>query len=121
MIIGGIGNWRGLGILEKLEKYAVALNLGMIGALLVGLAVYNVNLLIGGQWALPAVSSETNVNGIIAYASRAFAMFYMLQCVVAFLVAWQNRDLPRRPLRLAGFAIHAVICLLVFALGLPSE
>lgn len=63
----------------------------------------------------------TDVNQIIAYASRAFALFYMLQCVVAFLVAWSHRDLPRRPLRLVLFAALAVICLLVFALGLPSE
>jgi hypothetical protein len=62
----------------------------------------------------------TNVNQIIAYASRAFALFYMLQCLVALLVA---RDLPRltrRGLRVTGFALLAVICLLVFALGLPS-
>jgi hypothetical protein len=257
LVIGGIGIWRGLGMLERLEKYAVALNLGMIGALLVGLTVYNVNLLLGGNWALPAISSEinfkdirillgllivvqgfetsrylgaehpaeqrvatmrtaqllsaaiylvfiglatvlfhdglgadvtaiismtapvavvlpillsvaaigsqfsaavadnegaggliedithhklpmryayllillvtvaltweTNVNGIIAYASRAFALFYMLQCVVAFIVAWQSRDLPRRSPRLASFAFLAVMCLLVFTLGLPSE
>ncbi len=64
---------------------------------------------------------ETNVNGIIAYASRAFALFYMLQCVVAFLVAWRLHDLSRRRLRLATFAGLAVMCLLVFVLGLPSE
>ena len=257
LVIGGIGIWRGLGMLERLEKYAVALNLGMIGALLVGLAIYNMNLLFGGDWALPPISSaidfkdvrvllgllivvqgfetsrylgdqhpaeqriatmraaqllsaaiylvfiglatvlfhdklgadvtaiismtapvaivlpvllsvaaigsqfsaavadnegaggligdithhkvpmryayllillvtvaltwETDVNGIIAYASRAFALFYMLQCIVAFLVAWQLKDLPRRMPRLAGFAILALVCLLVFALGLPSE
>jgi hypothetical protein len=257
LIIGGIGIWRGLGMLENLEKYAVALNLGMIGALLVGLAIYNTDLLAGGNWALPDISSEidfkdirvllgllivvqgfetsrylgdehpaeqrvatmrtaqllsaaiylvfiglatvlfhdglgsdvtaiismtkpvaiilpvllsiaaigsqfsaavadnegaggliedithrrlpmryayllilivtvaltweTNVNGIIAYASRAFALFYMLQCVVAFLVAWQTKDIPRRPHRLASFAFLALMCLLVFALGLPSE
>ena len=257
LIIGGIGIWRGLGMLEGLEKYAVALNLGMIGALLVGLSFYNVNLLLGGSWSLPNVSSdidfhdvrvllgllivvqgfetsrylgdehpaeqrirtmraaqlisaaiylvfiglatvlfhdglgadvtaivnmtkpvaivlpfllsiaaigsqfsaavadnegaggliedithhklpmryayllillvtvaltwETDVNGIIAYASRAFALFYMLQCVVAFIVAWQAKDLPQRPVRLASFAFLAVMCLLVFALGLPSE
>jgi hypothetical protein len=68
-----------------------------------------------------ALTWETNVNGIIAYASRAFALFYMLQCVVALIVAWQTKDLPRRPLRLASFAFLAVMCLLVFALGLPSE
>ncbi len=257
LIIGGIGMWRGLRMLEGLEKYAVALNLGMVGALLLGLTIYNVELLIGGDWALPAISSaidfrdirvllgllivvqgfetsrylgdehpaeqriatmraaqllsaavylvfialatvlfhdglgtdvtaiismtapvaivlpvllsvaavgsqfsaavadnegagglledithrklpmryayllillvtvaltwETNVNGIIAYASRAFALFYMLQCVVAFLVAWRLTGLPRRSFRLATFALLAVMCLLVFALGLPSK
>jgi len=68
-----------------------------------------------------ALTWETNVNGIIAYASRAFALFYMLQCLVAFLVAWQLKDLPGRPLRLLGFALVAVVCSFVFALGLPSE
>ena len=68
-----------------------------------------------------ALTWETNVNGIITYASRAFALFYMLQCVVAFIVAWQLKDLPKRTLRLTSFAFLAVMCLLVFALGLPSE
>jgi len=256
LIIGIVGMWRGLGTLERLEKYVVALNLGMIGALLIGLAVYNVNLWIGGDWMLPAISSvidfqdirvllglmivvqgfetsrylgdehpaeqrivtmraaqllsaaiyllfislatvlfhdglgadvtaiismvapvavvlpvllsvvaigsqfsaavadsagagglleeitqrklpvryayllilfvtvvltwETNVNGIISYASRAFGLYYMLQCVVAFLVAWSSRDLPRRFRRLVAFGFLALLCLLVFTLGLPS-
>jgi len=64
---------------------------------------------------------STNVNQIIAYASRAFALFYALQGMVAFLVARQRRDLPRRGLRLMFFALIAAVCLLVFALGLPSE
>ncbi len=68
-----------------------------------------------------ALAWETDVNGIIAYASRAFALFYMLQCVVALLVAWQSRELTRRRPRLALFGILALMCLLVFALGLPSE
>lgn len=255
--IGGIGMWRGLGMLEGVEKYAVALNLGMIGALLISLSIYNVSLMVDGQWSLPAVSSEidfrdvrvllgllivvqgfetsrylgdehpadqrirtmraaqllsaviyivfiglatvlfheklgadvtaiinmtapvaavlplllsaaaigsqfsaavadnegagglieditehkvpvryayflilvitiaitweTNVNMIIAYASRAFALFYMLQCVVAAVVAWQLDQLSHRTLRLAVFGFLAVACFLVFALGLPSE
>jgi hypothetical protein len=257
MIICGIGMWRGLGMLEGVERYTVAVNLGMIAALLIGLAVYNAELLVHGTWALPAISSridfhdlrvllgllvivqgfetsrylgdehpaqeriatmqfaqilsaaiylvfiglvtalfhenmradvtaitamalpvasvlpvlisvaaigsqfsaavadsegsggliedithhrvpvayayllillvtlaltwETNVYGIIAYASRAFALFYMLQCMVAFVVAWQLKELSARPLRLAGFAMLAIACFLVFALGLPSE
>lgn len=255
--IGGVGMWRGLGMLESLEKYAVAFNLGMIAALLVGLALYNIHLALAHQWRLSSISSdinfhdiriflgllivvqgfetsrylgaehpaeqrirtmraaqiistgiyilfiglvtvlfheglsadvtaiigmtkpvaivlplllstaaiasqfsaavadnagasgliedithrklpmryayslilivtlamtwETNVNEIIAYASRAFALFYMLQCIVALIVAWKTPDLPKRRFHLARFALLAVACLLVFALGLPSE
>ena len=257
IFITGIGIWKGLGMLEGVEKYAVALNLGMIGALLIGLSIYNVNLAIAGRWQLPGISStinlhvarvllgllivvqgfetsrymgsqhsaeqriatmraaqllsaviylvfiglttvlfhdglgsdvtaiikltapvaailpillsvaaigsqfsagvadtegcgglvgdithnklpekysyvlillvtvfitwETNVNEIIAYASRAFALYYMFQCVVALIVAWQDKTIAKRQFRIASFTMLAFICLLVFALGLPSE
>jgi hypothetical protein len=62
---------------------------------------------------------ETNVNAIIAYASRAFALYYFLQCCVAFLVAREVKG--RRSGQLAGFALLALICLAVFLFGLPSE
>jgi hypothetical protein len=256
LAIGTIGMWRGLKELEAVEKYAVALNLGMIGALLVSLTIYNVRMVLGGTWALPSISSvidfhdlrvllgllivvqgfetsrylgdehppeqriatmraaqlvstviyllfialatvlfhdglgadvtaiigmtkpvavvlpvllavaaigsqfsaavadnagaggliedithrkapiryayllillvtvgmtwSTNVNEIIAYASRAFALFYTLQCIVAWVVALQEQNLERRPLRLVTFAFLAVMCFLVFALGIPS-
>ncbi len=68
-----------------------------------------------------ALTWETDVNGIIAYASRAFALFYMLQCIVALIVAWQLKDIPKRACRLTCFASLAIMCLLVFTLGLPSE
>jgi hypothetical protein len=220
--IGLVGILRGLDQLEGIEKYAVSLNLGMIGALLLSLAIYNIQLAVNGNWALPNIDSslnwndmrillgllivvqgfetsrylgdqhpaeqristmrsaqlistviyltfiglatvlfheglgadvtaiismtkpvaivlpiryayllillvtvvltwETDVNGIITYASRAFALFYMLQCEVALLVAWQKKDLPSRRLRMTLFASLAMICLAVFALGLPSE
>ena len=255
-VITGIGIWKGLGMLEGVEKYAVALNLGMIGALLIGLIIYNVSLMAGGTWKLPDISStvdlhdlrvllgllivvqgfetsrymgaehpakvriatmraaqlisaviyivfiglttvlfqgglgsdvtaiiqmtapvavvlplllsiaavgsqfsaavadsegcggllgdithnklpekyayilillvtvfitwETNVNEIIAYASRAFALYYMLQCAVAFVVAWQDRSIPKREFRMATFAFLTVVCFLVFAFGVPS-
>ena len=64
---------------------------------------------------------ETDVNQIIAYASRAFALFYMLQCLVAFIIAREMKDLPRRKLHLAGSLFLTIACLLVFALGLPAE
>lgn len=55
--IGSVGMWKGLSMLEGLEKYAVALNLGMIGALLFGLVVYNVSLALGGTWHLPEMKA----------------------------------------------------------------
>jgi hypothetical protein len=58
LIIGLIGITSGLGMLEKMEKYAVALNLGMIGSLLFALAYYNIYLVSQGTWALPDVSSS---------------------------------------------------------------
>lgn len=255
--IGVVGMWRGLDLLEGIEKYAVALNLGMIGALLVALAVFNGTLVAEGRWQLPAVSSnvdfndlrvllgllivvqgfetsrylgdahpadlriatmrnaqlissaiylvfvglitvrftdelrpdvtavvhmtaaiamvlpglisiaavgsqfsaavadasgsgglieeithrrvplryaylmimlvtvaltwETDVNGIIAYASRAFALFYALQCAVAFLVCWQSTEMSARWPKLCAFAALTAVCLAVFALGLPAE
>jgi uncharacterized membrane protein YphA (DoxX/SURF4 family) len=68
-----------------------------------------------------AITWETNVNQIIAYASRAFALYYMLQCIVAAVVAHQSADLPGRNALRARFAVLAVICFLVFAFGLSSE
>ncbi len=60
VLIGGVGMWRGLEMLESVEKYAVALNLGMIAAMLVALAVYNASLVFSAKWALPNVSSTIN-------------------------------------------------------------
>jgi hypothetical protein len=63
---------------------------------------------------------SANVNEIIAYASRAFALYYALQCAVAWLVAWQLGP-RRRKLQLVMFSCLTVICFLVFALGLPTS
>jgi len=256
LTISGIGMWRGLKELESVEKYAVSFNLGMIGALIAALVIYNLHNVLDGTWALPSISSainfkdirvllgllivvqgfetsrylgdqhpagqriatmrvaqltstgiyllfialatvlfqeglgadvtaiigmtkpvaailpvllavaaigsqfsaavadnegaggliedithrkvsiryaylfilivtvvltwSVNVNEIIAYASRAFALYYTMQCLVAWVIAWQERELSRRRQRLALFALLAVMCFLVFALGLPS-
>ncbi len=60
VVIGGIGMWRGLRMLENLEKYCVALNLGMVGGLLIGLALYNVDLWFKDAWTLPSISSKVD-------------------------------------------------------------
>jgi hypothetical protein len=62
---------------------------------------------------------SVNVNEIIAYASRAFALYYTLQCIVAAIVAWRDPQL-RRPSRVATFSLLGVVCFLVFALGIPA-
>ena len=255
--IAAVGMWRGLGMLEHVEKYAIALNLGMIGGLVVALVVHNVGLAASDAWSLPdipakfnfhnvrvllglliviqgfetsrylgdehsadervetmrwaqwistsiylvfiglvtvqfrgdlnndvtaivrmtrpiaivlpilisvaaigsqfsasvadaeaagglleditqrrlpirvayflilmitlALTWETSVNVIIAYASRAFALFYTLQCAVGWIIAWRDKTLPKRPRRLVIFGLLSVMCLTIFLLGLPSE
>jgi hypothetical protein len=64
VLIAGVGMWRGLAELGTVEKYAVSLNLGAIAALLVALAVYNGRLALGGEWALPPVSSEVDIKDL---------------------------------------------------------
>lgn len=68
-----------------------------------------------------ALTWETNVNEIIAYASRAFAAFYALQCAVASRVAWENRSVAHRSSRIVGYGFLSAVCLAVFWLGVPAE
>jgi hypothetical protein len=256
LLIGGTGIWKGLDQLEKLERFAVGLNLGAIAALLLGLTIYNLRLFTGGQWALASLPSSlglgqvrvllglliivqgfetsrylgavhpaeqrirtmrnaqlissaiylafialatvlfhrglgsdvtailqmaapvsfalpillmiaaigsqfsasvadfsgsggllletgwrklslrstyglalaatlvvtwaTDVTQVIAYASRAFALFYALQGVVALLLAWRAGHLRFRRLVVAKFSLVTVLCLLVFLFGAPA-
>lgn len=256
ILICGVGMWRGLGELEKIETYAVSLNLGMIAGLLFSLAVYNVQLLQSGQWHLPSLDSSidlhdlrvllgllivvqgfetsrylqsqhpaelriktmriaqwisaaiylvfltlmtvlfhkgmgadvtaitsmvapvavllpilisvaaigsqfsasvadtsgagglvvdiarekipvryaymlilivtifltwaTDVNGIIAYASRAFALFYTLQSAVAAIVAMQSKSVENHAQKATFYSVISLLCLMVFLFGVPS-
>lgn len=256
ILICGVGMWRGLGELEKIETYAVSLNLGMIAGLLFSLAVYNVQLLQSGQWHLPILDSSidlhdlrvllgllivvqgfetsrylqsqhpaelriktmriaqwisaaiylvfltlmtvlfhkgmgadvtaitsmvapvavllpilisvaaigsqfsasvadtsgagglvvdiarekipvryaymlilivtifltwaTDVNGIIAYASRAFALFYTLQSAVAAIVAIQTKSVENHAKKATFYSVISLLCLMVFLFGVPS-
>lgn len=63
---------------------------------------------------------ETDVKEIISYASRAFALFYALQCGVAFMVAKQNMNLEKRKARLIGFSFLTILCFVVFIFGVPA-
>lgn len=93
------------GLLEDITKKRLPMRYAYLFILLVTLAL---------TW-------ETNVNEIIAYASRAFALYYALQCAVALFMAIRIKDLPNRKMRLVQFAVLSLICMLVFALGLPAE
>jgi hypothetical protein len=71
---------------------------------------------IGLTWA-------TNVLQIISLASRAFALFYALQSLVAVLAAWTRRtdDAPARTwVRIGGFLLVGAICLAVTIFGIPA-
>ncbi|MGB5998005.1 MAG: hypothetical protein WBG31_11930, partial [Marinomonas sp.] len=63
----------------------------------------------------------TDVNAIIAYASRAFALFYTLQSATAAIVAYQTKILEKRTQKVRLFSLISLLCLLVFLFGLPSE
>ncbi|MCB1217862.1 hypothetical protein KDL44_10740 [bacterium] len=256
VIICGVGIWKGLSVFERLERHTTALNLAMIGGLLLALLVHNLSLLGSGNWQLPRIDSGvglhdiqillglliivqgfetsrylghlhpaeqrirtmrdaqllsgaiyilfiglatvlfsegpgadvtaiismtkpvaavlpvllsiaaigsqfsaatadsagagglvedlsgerlperhayililavtlglawlTDVNAIIAIASRAFALYYCLQCLVALLVASGSRQLAVRILHLLGFAVMALLCLAVTLFGIPA-
>ena len=57
------------------------------------------------------------MNLIIVYASRAFALFYLLQSCLATILAKRNKDSKRALL----FASLTIICGLVFLIGAPAE
>jgi hypothetical protein len=60
-----------------------------------------------------------NVFGVIVLASRAFALFYLLQCLVAAGVAMTAPKVGRRPLHVASFLTLAVLALAVVLFGAP--
>jgi hypothetical protein len=60
---------------------------------------------------------STNVDGVIALASRAFALFYALQC----LVAWQSaRKRQGEKHKSVAFLALAIVSTAVFVLGVPA-
>jgi len=64
-----------------------------------------------------AILVTTDVNGVIALASRAFALFYALQCLVAWESARKRHGVLGRAL---AFLALALVCFAVFVFGVPS-
>lgn len=65
-----------------------------------------------------AILAASDVNEVIALASRAFALFYALQCVVAWEAA---RKRPEDSAKSWAFASLAVIAAVVCIFGAPAE
>jgi len=63
------------------------------------------------------VTWETNVYSLIALASRCFALYYALQCLVAALSARRRG----RPARAGGFIALALVCAAIVIAGTPAE
>jgi len=63
----------------------------------------------------------TDVFAVISLASRAFALFYALQCAVSALTAHGRKDAPGRKWHIALGAVLAVVSLSVTVLGVPAE
>lgn len=69
---------------------------------------------IGLTWTL-------DIFGVISLASRAFALFYLMQCLVAAAVALKAPGLSRRGLHAAGFLALAAMALAVVLFGIPMQ
>jgi hypothetical protein len=61
-----------------------------------------------------ALTWTANIFEIISYASRAFALYYTLQCAIACLSAWRRQgDRPKS----LGFAVLALLGLMIVIFG----
>ncbi|MCB9730027.1 MAG: hypothetical protein H6744_10165 [Deltaproteobacteria bacterium] len=63
----------------------------------------------------------TDVLEIISLASRAFALFYALQCAVALLTARGREDAPHRRWVMGLAGALALLSLAIAVLGIPAE
>ena len=62
-----------------------------------------------------------DIFGVIPLASRAFALFYLMQCLVAAAVALKAPGLPRRGLYAGGVLLLAAMALAVVLFGIPMQ
>ena len=60
---------------------------------------------------------ETNVVSLVALASRAFALFYALQCVVATGLAWTKGNRPAS----LWYGSLAAVSFMITVFGIPAE
>ena len=56
---------------------------------------------------------------VVALSSRAFALFYGLQCALAVMVSLRHRSATRA--QRVGFVLIGLICLVAVFVGAPAE
>ncbi|KAB1440339.1 hypothetical protein [Pseudodesulfovibrio senegalensis] len=93
---------------------------GLLEAILKGLIPVKFNYLVVSVAAI-VITWLTDVYQIISYASRAFALFYVLQCAVAVLIL--RRVAPSYSFwsRVILFGFLGLSCLGVTIFGIPAE
>ncbi|MDF1691362.1 MAG: hypothetical protein P1U47_03240 [Zhongshania sp.] len=64
-----------------------------------------------------AITLLTNIFEVISLASRAFALYYLLQCIDAVLIAHHRKDRRRSVI----YGLLALIMLAVALFGIPAE
>jgi hypothetical protein len=67
-----------------------------------------------------AITWSANIYEIIVYASKAFVIYYALQCVLATLICLRHGD-GRSPGRAALFSGGLILCLFVLVFGIAVE
>jgi hypothetical protein len=95
----------GSGLLEELSRKRITQGMGYVVIAAGGLVII---------WT-------SNVFEIITYASRAFALYYTLQSMVAAMTAFKHEDIPNRRVKFVGYALVASIALSVVLFGIPAE
>ncbi|BDY12511.1 APC family permease [Hydrogenimonas cancrithermarum] len=95
----------GSGLLEELSEKRITQGVGYMVIAAGGLLII---------WT-------SNVFEIITYASRAFALYYALQSMVAAMTAFKHDDIPGRMAKFFGYTLVASIALSVVIFGIPAE
>ena len=62
----------------------------------------------------------TDVYQIISYASRAFAFYYTLQCVVAILILKKVPSVNFPKIKMGVYGFFAAFCILITLFGIPA-
>ncbi len=94
----------GSGLINELSKNKISTGMGYILIAIGGLIIV---------WT-------SNVFEIITYASQAFALYYMLQSLVAVLTAFAHKDIPHRWFKFIGFCFVASLAGSVVFFGIPA-